>query len=279
MKVRRFANVIAALGLCALAATSLRAQTEAVFEEPLPGIAIGAYAGIAGGSVDAGYAVDSRGLSDAAECGRYESGSAQGFVAGALGELPLSRIVGLYAGLQWTHRSVELAYPCVDPAGTRMPDGSVALATTEFRSTATYDLASLQLGVTFRPVTLPFVVALTPTLSMTSSTSYAAREVIVTPVEASFVSGGQERPIGSGDFGSGDLSASLNGALWYEARIAERLWLVPRIAGSLALSEEVSRGAIRASGFEATLGLLFRFPPPETTSTPIEAGQRPATIE
>jgi hypothetical protein len=278
-------TIIRACGVATLvllgAATSpsLRAQQAPLFEQPLDGPAIGVYAGIAGGSVDASYAVDSRGLSDATECGRYESGTSRGVLVGVQSELALSRLVGLYVGAQLAMLDAHSSYRCTDPAGTRMPDGRVATAITEFRSDASYSLATLQLGITLRPITLPFVVAFTPSLSLSSSARYSAREVIVTPAEASFVSGGQERAIGEGEFGSGDVSLAMAGSIWYEARVAERLWLVPRVGGSIALNNEIERAGLRSAAFQATLGLVYRFPAPTSTSNPIEAGQRPAERE
>jgi hypothetical protein len=259
-----------------LLTASMHAQTAPAFAPAVDGAALGVYAGIHRALVDAAYAVDSRGITTETECGRYESGTESGIVIGAVGELPLTHMLGVHASLELAMRDASMKYPCVDPAGTRMPDGSVETAITEFQSETSYSLLTLQLGATLRPLSLPFIVAIGPSLSLLTQADYAAREVIVTPTEASFVAGGQERRIGSGEFASGGVSVALAGAIWYEARLGGRWWLVPRIAGSIALTDEVAAAGIRATGLQATLGISYRFPPRVPEASPIEAGAEPA---
>jgi hypothetical protein len=266
------AIIATTLALCGCARAAAQSP---IFERPLDGPAIGIHAGISGGAADASFAVDSKGLSDESGCGRYESGSTTGWLARLDAELSLTPMLGVSGGFELTRRDVASSYPCSEQSGIRMPDGSVAPALTEFRATTSYTLASAALGITLRPLSLPLVVGVTPSVSLCLDGSYAAREVIVSPAEASFVSGGQERSIGTGRFDSGDLSFSIGAALWYEAPISERLSIVPRIGGSIALVDEITAGGIRASNLQATLGLLYRFPPADLISTPIEAGQRP----
>jgi len=248
-----------------------------LYVAPVEGLAIGVYGGIHRAEIEASYAVDSRGLTRLTDCGAYEDGSESGIVLGALAELPLTHVLGVTAGVELALRDASLAYPCVDPAGARMPDGSIAPARTEFQSETSYSLLTLRLGATLRPATVPFIIALGPAFSISSSADYTAREVIVSPGEATFVDGGgQERAIGSGAFGSGDVSVALGGAIWYEAPIGRHWSIVPRLAGSIALTDEIAAGGTRATGLQATLGITYRLPPRETVATPIDPGAEPA---
>ena len=237
--------------------------------------ALGAYAGIVRGGLDAAFNITRAGVVHDGECGRYEHGAMSGFVAGIMGELPVASSIGLTASTEFAHRDAELSYPCIDPAGTRMPDGTVADATTEFRAVTSYDVIAIAAGATIRPFALPFVVGLTPTLSVCSGARYDARETIVTPTSASFVEGGQSRHVGTGHFETGDVSFAFKAALWYEARIARRWFIVPRVAGFVGLSDELAAGALRSSGLDFTLGIVYHFTPGTNPSTPIEPGTPP----
>ena len=266
----------AALLLVATGAPALRAQSAAYVPVVVDGPALGIYGGVRSGAVSAAFAVDGSGVTRDNACGLYESGRSHGMLGGVFGELPLTPVVALYGGLEMSIQRAELAYECVDPAGTRMPDGSVATAITEFQVASAVDVVSLQIGATLRPLPLPIVFAITPSVSLSTRSTYDAREVIVTPSQASFVEGGQERSVGRGDFAAGDLSLALSGSVWYEAQIARSWSLVPRIGGRLALSDEVRDGGLRSSSLEATLGLLYRFPSSKSAPSPIEAGGVPS---
>lgn len=276
-RLKRFAGLATAASM--LWAGSLAAQEPAsapLYELPLDGPAIGIYGGIHRGTIDASFAVDSRGLTRETDCGAYENGSTDGFLFGLHGELPMTQILGVQAAAELAVRDASMRYPCIDPAGTRMPDGSVVPATTEFISDAGYRLLSLEVAATFRPLSFPFLASIGPRLALLTHAEYSAREVIVTPTEASFLDGGQERRIGAGDFGTGDISIAIHGSVWYELALGGRWWLVPRIAGSLSLTDEITAGAIRSAGLDATLGITYRLPPRTTEATPIDPGAAPA---
>ncbi|MBC8145832.1 MAG: hypothetical protein H7X80_09605, partial [bacterium] len=129
-------QTIIAIGMLALfGASNVHAQ-EPIFSPTLEGLAIGAYGGIVAGKIDAEFNVNRAGLSDETSCGRYENGSLGGFVAGVTTELPLTMTFGFVGGVEFVRRDAQLTYACVDPSGTRLPDGSIAIATTEFRADA-----------------------------------------------------------------------------------------------------------------------------------------------
>lgn len=264
-----------ALGALCVAAGTAHAQ-QPLFERPLDGPAIGVFGGIVRGDLDASFNVDRDGLVASGPCGEYSDGTTAGFVAGVFGEVAISHVMGIVASAGLVHRDAEMRYPCVDPAGTRMPDGSVAAAVTEFRADARYDVIALDLGIALRPFSFPLVGTVTPSLAYCASAEYSASERIVTPVEASFVDGGgQERAIGSGAFEAGDIAFGIAASVGYEARIARGLFLVPRVGAFVGLSDEIAAGAIRSSGLSATLGLFYRFASGREASSPIEAGSRP----
>src|SRR5687767_9383073 len=101
MSYRR--TIVVLCALAAFAAGDMLAQPLTIVPAQ-NGFAIGVYGGIARGTLDADFNVNRGGLSDVAHCGRYRSGTVNGFVGGLSVELPVTTVFGVVGSAEFSRR-------------------------------------------------------------------------------------------------------------------------------------------------------------------------------
>jgi outer membrane protein OmpA-like peptidoglycan-associated protein len=253
--------------------------------DSLERFSIGAYGGWCANIFNAAFAVD-RGaaITEAGDCGRFENGSGSAPVFGVTVEGPVAR--GLRWGVlaEYHSRAGSFTFPCVDPATTRLPNGTVVPALTDHIADVDYNAVVTRLVLGYQPFSFPLRISAGPALSLVMPGTYSAREQIVTPTNAEFLSGGQVLPYGTADFNAGTrFSVGLSAGISYRAKIAEGLALVPEVSGLLALSDDLSEAKLRANHVQGTLGVLYRLdrgeeaiePPPVIAVKPETPEPRP----
>jgi outer membrane protein OmpA-like peptidoglycan-associated protein len=193
------------------------------------------------------------------ECGIFEDGDGTGLLFGAIFELPLSENFRLSISPEFQDRSGTMSFPCVDPARIRLPDGTIVDALTEHKAEITNRVLSTRVQLAARLFGLPLYATAGPYLSMSFDAAFHATEEVVEPRNAEFISGGQVRDNGAGDFSGNGLSFGLAGGVRYYAPIGQRLELMPELSVSLPLDDEISDGKIRTTSIRASLGIVYRF--------------------
>jgi outer membrane protein OmpA-like peptidoglycan-associated protein len=220
---------------------------------------IGVYAGYGLNDLHAAFSVDTLGMpTSSSECGRFESGSGNGIVIGAIVEFPLSQKLRLSLLPEYADRSGTMRFPCVDPAMTRLPNGTVVPALTDHIVSITSRSLATRITADFQPLPIPLQFSAGPFVSLPLSIGYRAWEEIVEPRSAEFVSGGQVREYGSGNFDTG-IQFGVAGAARYRARIGDRLTLLPEISYLLPLNDEAAATGLRTGALRGILGLVYRF--------------------
>lgn len=210
------------------------------------------------------------------ECGIFETGDGSGLALGGIFEYHFSPLLAGALRLEYSDRSGELLYNCVDPADTRLPDGSLVTATTEHIADISLGTLGFFPGVQLRPFDMPLTISPGAAILLGLGGDYSLREEIVTPTTAEFVSGGQVREYGSGSLADGTpLSFGLFGAIGYELKAGENWMLRPEISAVIPFTDDLATGGIRSTNIRFTLGLtrLFRTepgPPAEPTPVAVE---------
>ena len=195
------------------------------------------------------------------ECGIFESGDGNGLALGGIIEYHFSPTLAGALRLEYSDRSGTLNYSCVDPADTRLPDGSLVTATTEHLADISLGTLGIVPGVQIRPFDFPLTFFPGPAFLLGLGGEYTLWEEIVAPQTAEFVSGGQVREYGTGTLAEGtSVSFGLYGALGYELKAGENWMLRPELSAIIPFSDDLATGGIRATSIRFTLGLsrLFR---------------------
>lgn len=249
---------------------------------------VGAYGGWCANIFDGAFSVERNGtISDASDCGRFEKGSGSSPVFGVTVEGPLSSKLRWGVLGEYHRRTGTLSFPCVDPASTRLPNGTVVSALTDHIADVDYTAIAARLVLGYQPLPIPLQISAGPAISLITPGTYDAREEIVTPSNAEFISGGQVLPYGSASFASGmQVSFGLSAALSYRAKIAEQLSLVPEVSGLLALTNDIPEAKLRSHHLQGTIGILYRFdreetrpdPPPVAAKKPDEPANLDVTL-
>jgi len=231
---------------------------------------VGAYGGWCVNLFDGAFSVERNGaISEASDCGRFEKGSGSSPVFGVMVEGPLSDRLRWGVMAEYHRRNGTLSFPCVDPASTRLPNGTVVSALTDHIADVDYTAIATRLLLGYQPLPIPLQISVGPVLSLVAPGDYDAREEIVTPSNAEFLSGGQVLPYGSASFATGmHLSFGLSAGLSYRAKIAEQLSLMPEVSGLLALSDDIPEARLRSNHLQGTIGILYRFDREETSPDP-----------
>lgn len=213
------------------------------------------------------------------ECGTFQNGSGAGLLAGLLFDYRLAPAFSAGVRLEYSGRSGEMTYRCVDPAEIRLPDGSLTAAETEHSADITLNTVALHLLVGLRPFDFPLLLSFGPSLSFGFGGDYQLTERIVTPATAEFVSGGQEREYGAGTLveNGGTPGAGLLAALGYDLPAGDAWRLRPELSLALPFGDDISVGRITSSGIRFTLGIGRVFVP-EATVEPVPVSE-PVAVE
>jgi outer membrane protein OmpA-like peptidoglycan-associated protein len=229
-------------------------------------MSIGAYGGYGITSISGSFAIDGAGLfTSSTTCGKFETGSGSDLLIGAIAELPFGNHWRIGLRPELIRHSGTMRFRCVDPANTRLLDGTVAVALTDFVADVTGSAVSLRLDAAWSPLDVPVEWFAGPVATLPLSLRYRIWEEIVSPSSAEFVSGGQTREFGQGDFPGTSVAFSLLGGIRYRAPISSRLTLLPEISYRQALTAEAPDMALKFSAFQGTLGLVYRIDESPTT--------------
>lgn len=215
------------------------------------------------------------------ECGSFQEGSGAGILGGLLFDYRLSSILSGGLRLEYSDRSGQMAYRCVDPAQIRLPDGSLTAAETEHQADIALNALSLHLLLGGRPFAVPLLFSAGPSISFLGG-DYRLTEQVVAPTTAEFVSGGQTREYGNGTFAEEEAGprVGLLASLGYELPVGEAWLLRPEVSVALPLSNDVTLGGVRSTGFRFSLGVVQVFasePPVEVipASDPVAVDVQP----
>jgi outer membrane protein OmpA-like peptidoglycan-associated protein len=265
-----------AVGLLFVVSPLLLHAQRAPVPTPRP-ISIGGYAGFEVSNLVSAFAVDSSGFIEEGECGRFEQGTGSGIVIG--GSFAFIPFEGYRIAVQpELHLSTAtLDYPCVDPARTRLPDGSLATAETLFKTDLSMRSIALRLLLLSTPFHLPLDFSVGPVLSLSLGGSYESWEEIASPREAEFVSGGQVRAISKGDLPTASgPSLAIGGGISYRAPIGRSLDLVPELGYMIDLGRHHAPLDLGIRSIRATLGIVYSpevtppvLPPPPDVPLPL----------
>src|SRR5512133_4097404 len=228
-----------------------------------------AYVGYGFGALVGSFGVAQGGaITSGGACGAFENGSRSEVVLGLGAERTIggARIL-LLGDARWMRG--DMRYPCVDPAETRMPDGTLADASTEFVAHVALSSATLRLLYGVRPFDVPVTLAAGPYTTLRYGATYDSHEEIAAPRAAYFESTGtQLRSIGSGSFDGPTFAGGIAASLRFEATAGPRLSLVPELDLRYGILDEVPQASLARHSVIMSLGLQLAVP---ATAEPVEA--------
>lgn len=270
--------------LLSIGGSSLTAQSLPSADASKEIVTVGVFGGIAWNFMRAAFSVDTDGeITDRSDCGRFERGNGMSPLLGVVADLPVNSLLRIGFDYDVSRRTSQMQFACVDPATTRLPDGTVVPAITEHVADVSITSLVATPRIIFTPFqSLPLLASIGPSLSFNLSSSYQAREEIRTPANAEFVSGGQVREYGSGAFVEGG-SVGLGLSVSISARLPMGgNWLLePRVGALFALGDDYASVGLRSDRYIATLGVLRRFDGQSSPSVrpPIVVAPPPAPID
>ncbi len=215
------------------------------------------------------------------ECGSFESGDGSGVAFGGLFEYRLTSLLFGSLRVEYSNRSGAMRYSCVDPADTRLPDGSLVTALTDHVGDISIGTLGFYPGVRFQPFDFPLLFSPGAAILLGLGGDYTLTEEIVTPQTAEFVSGGQTREYGTGTLaedGNG-VAFGLYGAVGYQLKAGTDWQLRPEVSLVLPLSDDFALGGIRSTGVRFTLGITRTFRKEEPAIVPVIPPQVVAEAE
>ena len=192
------------------------------------------------------------------ECGSFLDGTGSGVYLQGLIVYRILPSLKAEISLGYTDRSGSIKFRCVDPAGIRMPDGSVTDALTDH--VLTLDLTSFQASAMLwgKPFRLPLRFGVGGGLTTNTMHSFRLHEEVVAPGNAEFVSGGQVR-----EYSVGELPVSISSAmkfgLSYDLRAGSTLLLRPVVSVDVPVMDEITNGRLRVTSFQFGLRFLKEF--------------------
>lgn len=236
---------------------------------------LGASAGIARTLLNASFGVDSL---DGGACGLFETGSGSGLLAGLLVELPLNDRLRLSLAPLYADRSGQMRFPCVDPANTRLPDGSVVPARTDFVADVRHTTLTARLSLNYRPIDLPLYIGAGLDAGVSTRWEVRRSEEIVSPSQASFLSGGgQVRNLANLPGRASSPVAGLLGHVQYRLPAGTDLEIIPELEFAYHLNNLNSVSSLQAHQLRGLISILYRVNtrPAPRPDTPVVAVKSP----
>lgn len=215
-------------------------------------------------SLASSFAVGGSGeLTSSIACGRFEDGSAHRWSIGLHLSRPLSSSFRAGIDVELSGRSGDLRFPCIDPAQVRLPDGSIVDALTEHVADVSTTALRLLPTLSFYPAIAgarPFVSA-GLSISTVLAGTYSVHEDIVSPTTAQFLTGGQVRHYGGGDFSplSKSPSIGLHVGVGVDLPAGRMVDLTPFVRGVFGLGDEVRELGLKGTEVDLSLRLSYRF--------------------
>lgn len=205
------------------------------------------------------------------ECGSFEGGDGLGVAFGGLFEYRFAPLLFGSLRVEYSNRSGAMRYRCVDPADTRLPDGSLVTALTDHVGDISIGTLGFYPGVRLQPFDFPLLFSPGVAILLGLGGDYTLTEEIVTPQTAEFVSGGQTREYGNGTLAEDGnrLAFGLYGAVGYQLKAGTDWQLRPEVSLVLPLSDDFALGEIRSTGVRFTLGITRTFRKEEPAIMPV----------
>ena len=207
-----------------------------------------------------------------AACGSFSSGSGGGFAVSFELDHDLRRNAGISLGTTIFTWESTVAFPCLEEADIRLPDGTVTRAETEFVRRSDGLGIAVGLGAYLR---VAEVVRLSAGVSLNHilSSENAYTEEVIDPPGAVFEDGRGERSV-SGISEPSELQVfDLLVGAEYRLRAGRRLWLHPHVRARIPIYSHGERGSTMTR-FEIGLGAGYRFDLlGRTRSSPLDPGE------
>lgn len=210
-------------------------------------------------------------------CGTFQEGSGKGLAFTGTFSYYLSSRFRTELAVSYANYAGTMRFGCVDPAEIRMPDGSLSQALTDHIITLDRKVVQGELGIWFKPLTLPIEVGVGGFVGVNLEDGYTLHEEIVEPINAKFTTGGQQRVYGTGTMGmSGDKnSVGLTFGLATQLPAGTSFILRPQMRYYFPVSDPFNGLSFRESSLRLGIQIarqILLFPPEE--ATPLEPGQQ-----
>lgn len=262
------------LALLLLVAGNVRSVAQTVPVPPPRGeydVGIGLRLGGATHSLSANVEVPTMNGADSGRCGFFDEGSGDDVNIGVIGSLRLTRWLAVDAGIVASFVDGRLAFPCVERADIRLPDGSLTAAETEFVRTSKGRMFEAEFGVRAMPVrSVPIWVGVLGRIAVQENDEAEYTEEVVTPQGAIFPGIGEVRPIASARDDVPTSSFTFGPNLSADIRVGERARLRPLIGYLFDLNNLDASPSLRRNRFITALSLEFLFSTGNPHSTPLE---------
>ncbi len=258
---RFFSTGVAVLGLVVIAITPALSQHASRTTREIASVGIQGGYGLEG--LASSFAVGGAGeLTSSISCGRFEEGSAQRWTIGLHASRPVSSTFRAGIDIELSGRNGDLSFPCVDPAQVRLPDGSLVDALTEHVAAISTTSLRFLPALSLYPAVSgarPFISA-GPALGLTLAGKYEVHEEITSPATAEFLSGGQVRHYGGGDFStlSARVPIGVHVGLGVDLPAGRSLELTPTLRGVLWFGNDVEELGLKGAELGLSLRLSYR---------------------
>ncbi|MCC7439547.1 MAG: hypothetical protein IT211_13750 [Armatimonadetes bacterium] len=246
---------------------------------------ISAFAGYVLEYFSSDYAVtNGGGITSATACGAYQRGRGRALEIGVGYARELGSRVGLRGLLTLRQGSHQQSFNCTDPAQILTPTGTTQ-ATTRFVNSIDLSTISFSLLADYQPFPFPLRIGIGPTVGLTIKQEYFAQEEVVTPANAEFVEGGQQRTIGAGKGEGNHISIAADADVAYPIIAGRALRILPSVAFRHYVRSPIAWAPFDWSSISLRLGLEYQLwaapaPVPSIAAAPVTVAQPPqATAE
>lgn len=219
--------------------------------------------GIVGGATRNTHVTQATVFTGGAECGAFNDGTGNGYVAGLTGEFPLLRPwLDLSALATISERGGEFGQ--VTTGGLPVLDPNTDTYT-ELRRQHSYsaELRSFvaELGVRVTPIeSLPLFFRATTAIAFPIAPAFAQREEILSPSGVLYPeTNTAERNVASGSIDNTSQFASVAGTIGYDIPLGARLTVAPEISYYYPLGDVTSLYRWRIETLQAALSLKYNF--------------------
>jgi hypothetical protein len=234
-------------------------------------VAIGIRIGQAMHDLSANIDVPTTTGADSAHCGIFQEGSGDAFDVGLIGSFRFNQWLAVDAGIGASFVSDRLAFPCLERADIRQPDGTLTSAQTEFVRASTGNLYEAELGLRAMPVrSVPVWIGMVGRIRIEESADVEYQEEVVAPVGAIFLGIGEIRPIATRRNDVMSASLTFGPTVSADIRVGERVRLRPQLSYLFDLGDLGASPSLRRNRFHTSLSLEFLFSTGNAHSTPLE---------
>ncbi len=206
-----------------------------------------------------------------AECGAFGDGEGDGFAFGGFIELPLIKLVDLYASLGYTQRGGDLGEAYV--GGLPIQDPNTEEYTfLERRHSYGTELSYLrtEFGVRVTLPWFPLYLRSTASLDFPQSTTFLQEEEIISPEGVLYPETNRTvREVASGDLQDPEALMALSGAIGYELPLGRQLSIAPEISYYHPFTDVVLNRDWQIRSIQAGAALRWSFGPIKRLEPPL----------